>query len=136
MDSITILERLIVAGLLFGLLALVPFVTRGLGRLTRGRAQAAADSADLPLDPTRPTVLYFWTADCHQCRTAQAPTLQRLAQQAPIHVVPVDAVAERGLADRFGVLTVPTTVVIAPDGAVRAVNHGFASLATLRDQAA
>lgn len=136
MDGITVVERLLVAGLLFALLALVPFATRSLGRLTRGRAQAAADSVALPLDPARPTILYFWTANCHQCRTAQAPTLQRLAQQAPIHVVPVDAAAERGLADRFGVLTVPTTVVLTPDGKVRAVNHGFASLATLRSQAA
>ncbi len=136
MDSATLVERIIVAGILLGLLALVPLAVRSLGRLTRGRAQAAADSVNLPLDPTRPTVLYFWTADCHQCRTAQAPTLRRLAQQAPIHVVPVDAVTERSLADRFGVLTVPTTVVLTPDGTVRAVNHGFASLATLRSQAA
>ncbi|MCW5882287.1 MAG: thioredoxin family protein [Anaerolineae bacterium] len=136
MDTVALVERLIIAGIVFALLALVPFATRSLGRLTRARAQAAADGAALPLDPARPTILYFWTANCHQCRTAQAPTLQRLAQQAPIHVVPVDAAAERGLADRFGVLTVPTTVVLTPDGKVRAVNHGFASLATLRSQAA
>lgn len=132
----TLVGRIIVAGMLFALLAFVPFAARGLGRLTRGRAQAAVNDVGLPLDPARPTILYFWTADCHQCRSAQAPTLQRLAQQAPIHVVPVDAVAERSLADRFGVLTVPTTVVLTPDGTVRAVNHGFASFATLRNQAA
>ncbi|HOV04844.1 MAG TPA: hypothetical protein PLG99_10580, partial [Kaistiaceae bacterium] len=40
------------------------------------------------------------------------------------------------LLNRFGVLTVPTTIVLAPTGEVRAVNHGFAPLPKLRAQVA
>lgn len=136
MDTLQLLERLLIAGVVLALLGLAPFAARGLGVVTRGRAQTAARENNLPLDASRPTVLYFWSADCYQCRAAQAPTLEKLKAEAAVHVVAVDAVAERSLADRFGVLTVPTTVVIAPDGGVRAVNHGFAPLATLRRQAA
>ncbi len=125
-------ERLMVSVVLLGLLALLPLGLRVLAPLSRRRAARAVHGVSLA--PDRPTVLYFWSHDCHQCRVAQAPALDRLAQETAVHIVPVDAVAERGLADRFGVLTVPTTIVIDPTGGVRAVNHGFAPLPKLRAQ--
>ena len=125
-------ERLLITLTVLSCLALLPLLTRALARVSRRKAERAVDS--LPLHPQRPTVLYFWSHDCHQCRVAQAPTLDRLAADGAAHVVAIDAVAERGLADRFGVLTVPTTIVLTPSGEVRAVNHGFASLPKLRTQ--
>ncbi len=125
-------ERLLLTIAMLSFIALLPLLTRVVAGVSRRKAQQAVDG--LALHPHQPTVLYFWSHDCHQCRVAQAPTLDRLAAEGGAHVVPIDAVAERGLADRFGVLTVPTTIVLAPSGEVRAVNHGFASLLKLRAQ--
>ena len=47
----------------------------------------------------------------------------------------VDALREPGLAARFGVLTVPSTVVIGSGGAIRAVNSGAAAAERLAVQA-
>ena len=41
--------------------------------------------------------------------------------------VHVDAAHQPEIAGAFGILTVPSTVVLDPDGRVAAVNHGFAS---------
>ncbi len=94
---------------------------RRLGRLVAGR--------------DRPTVLYFFTPDCHQCRRVQAPVLEALrrAVDGAVVVEAIDASRHPDLAARYGVLTVPTTVVVV-GGAVRAVNRGPVGLATLRRQ--
>jgi len=48
----------------------------------------------------------------------------------------VDALAEPELADTWGVLTVPTTVVLDPSGKARAVNYGVAEASKLIEQLA
>lgn len=50
-------------------------------------------------------------------------------------VAEVDALREPRLAARFGVLTVPSTVVIGSDGAIRAINNGAAGTERLAVQA-
>ena len=130
--EVTIVERALVAIGLLAVISLIPFAGRVVGARGRRKAQTAAHGLDLDL--TRPTVLYFWTPTCQQCRAVQAPTLARLAHETPAHIVAVDATADLALADRFGVMTVPTTIVLSPQGDVRAVNHGLASLAQLKSQ--
>ena len=44
-----------------------------------------------------------------------------------VRVVHVDAAHQPEIASAFGILTVPSTVVLDPGGRVAAVNHGFAS---------
>jgi hypothetical protein len=51
-----------------------------------------------------------------------------------VRVIEVDASARPDVASRFGVLTAPTTVVLEPDGRVRALNHGFAGADRLASQ--
>jgi hypothetical protein len=46
----------------------------------------------------------------------------------------VDALIEPQLAARFGILTVPSTVVIGPAGDVRAINNGTATAERLATQ--
>ncbi len=82
-------------------------------------------------------VLAFTTPDCVPCKTVQRPALQELERQFPGHIITgeIDALDAPALARRFGILTVPSTVVIGPDGHVRAVNHGTATAERLAIQA-
>ena len=93
-----------------------------------------------------PYILYFTGEDhylyrsagrtgegCTVCRTHQDPALARLGD---VRVDKVDAVAERGLADRFHVYMLPTTVVMAADGHALHVNYGYAPAPKLERQLA
>ncbi len=63
----------------------------------------------------------------------QDHVLERLSG---VRVFNFDAHRRADIASRFGVLTVPATVVLRPDGSVAAMNHGFAGADKLRDQIA
>lgn len=82
-------------------------------------------------------VLAFTTSDCIPCKTVQRPALDALAQQFSGRVVmrEIDALEAPHLARRFGILTVPSTVVIGADGTIRAINHGVATADRLAAQA-
>jgi thioredoxin-like negative regulator of GroEL len=77
----------------------------------------------------RRTLVTFSTPSCAACHTAQAPavrTVEDLLGAGELRVVKVDAASQPETARAFGVLTVPSTVVLDADGKVAAVNHGFA----------
>lgn len=93
-------------------------------RLSAGAT--AAPSSD-------PYILYFTGESCTVCRTHQEPALARLGD---IRIDKVDAVADRALADRFHVYTLPTTVVMAADGRALHVNYGYAPATKLERQLA
>jgi thiol-disulfide isomerase/thioredoxin len=77
--------------------------------------------------PGHTTVLYFYTDTCEPCRREQKPELELLATHTPNVIVrAIDAVAERPIARRFKILSVPTTMAIGDDGRIRAVNYGVA----------
>lgn len=83
-----------------------------------------------------PTVLYFTGAHCAQCRLQQTPILAQLTAVAPVHLHTIDAVQEEQVARFYGVMTVPTTVLLDHAHTPKAVNHGLASLPQLRQQVA
>jgi len=84
-------------------------------------------AADLLVD-SRPLVLAFSTPDCVPCKTIQKPALEELQRryQDRVNIREVDALAQPELAGRFGILTVPSTVVVGATGVVLAINHGAA----------
>jgi len=85
----------------------------------------------------RRTLVAFSTPSCAACRTAQAPAIKAVEQQlgaAEIRVIKVDASKQPEVARAFGVLTVPTTVVLEPAGRVVAINQGFAPSRRLIEQ--
>jgi len=84
-------------------------------------------------EETRPYIIYFTGDSCTVCRTHQEPALARLGD---VRVDKVDAIAERTLADRFHVYTLPTTVVMAADGQPLHVNYGYAPAPKLERQLA
>lgn len=97
-------------------------------RSRRARRRAVGVSAAPASDPY---ILYFTGENCSVCRTHQEPALARLDG---VRVDKVDAVADRILADRFHVYTLPTTVVMASDGRAVHVNYGYAAAAKLQRQ--
>lgn len=90
------------------------------------------------LNDGRPTLLYFHSDDCAPCRLQQRPILASLQQRMgeSVRFQECDAVAHPDIARRYRVLTVPTTVVIAPGGKVVAVNYGVTRADKLQRQLA
>lgn len=131
-----------------GIVALVGLLTWGVvmigRRFVESRRRVAL--AALPLDNARfgasgagenmVRILAFSSDDCRQCHTMQAPALQRVraARGSRVGVEEIDAPGSPELAERYQVLTVPTTVVLDAEGRVQAVNYGFASTQRLLEQ--
>ena len=93
---------------------------------------ARARSIGAPAAPaTEPYILYFTGENCSVCRTHQEPALAKLDG---VRIDKVDAIAERELADRFHVYTLPTTVVMSPEGRSLNVNYGYAPTNKLERQ--
>lgn len=82
-----------------------------------------------------PTLVYLYTAQCGQCRQ-QARAIADLEARlgGRLTVRRVDALAESDVAGRFGVWTVPSTVVLDAAGRSRAINYGLASAEQLEAQ--
>jgi thioredoxin-like negative regulator of GroEL len=99
-------------------------------RSRRARSKAVGVIAAAAAEPY---IVYFTGENCTVCRTHQEPALARLDG---VRVDKVDAVADRTLADRFHVYTLPTTVVMAPDGHAVHVNYGYAAAPKLQRQLA
>lgn len=85
----------------------------------------------------RPALVSFSTPSCAACHTAQSPAVKAVETRlgaAAVRVIRVDAAARPEIARAFGVLTVPSTLVLAPTGQVVAVNQGFAPSGRLVEQ--
>ena len=127
-------ERLLIAIALVALIAAAIAVARLFVALRKRRVLERERSRGMPSPDTLATgepdgdrVLCFTTPDCVQCREQQAPALERLRAGWPRRLIVeyVDALERRDLAGRYGILTVPSTVVFA-DGEPKAVNYGYA----------
>jgi len=99
-------------------------------RARRARGKTLGVSAAPASDPY---IVYFTGEGCTVCRTHQEPALAKLGA---VRIDKVDAVADRTLADRFNVYTLPTTVVMSPEGRALHVNYGYATAPKLERQLA
>ena len=84
----------------------------------------------------KPAVLYFTTAECAQCRLQQTPILAQLQNKVDVAVHKLDAIEQEALARVYGIMTVPTTVVLDAQLRPVAINHGVAPLGKLQRQVA
>ena len=139
-----IVVRLGVLVLVSLLLCLLAWSGRRFVEVRRQQALAAAPAAvfseisnvETQSRPSEVRILAFSSANCHQCHQLQAPALKRVleARGTDVSVVDVDAPDEPELAQRYQVLTVPTTVVLDAKGRAHAVNYGFANTVKLLEQ--
>jgi len=121
-----VLERLVIA-LMLALLGIGIFA---LFRLSHMRRASRATTA-----LGKPAILYFRTDTCAPCVT-QGRFLQQLQAEFGdrIAIEKVDADAEFEKAERYGVFTVPTTLIVDPAGVVRHANYGLADPRKLAHQ--
>jgi len=110
----------------------VVLAAAGLEAFRSSRARRLAVGA-MSAPAADPYILYFTGENCTVCRTHQEPALAKLG---PVRVDKVDAIAERELADRFQVYTLPTTVVMSAEGRALHVNYGYAPAQKLDRQLA
>jgi thioredoxin-like negative regulator of GroEL len=130
------LERLALLGLLLlGLALLWVAVVAGAG-YRRWRRVDRMRNPELSQGKT--TVLFFTGEHCSVCHHRQKPALEvvRSSHNGDLRVIELDAAEESSLARRFGVLSLPSTVILAADGTVGAVNYGFAPSDQLNAQVA
>lgn len=120
------MERVLVVLGVGAILAMVAAVLAWRDRRLRARLQL----------PPGPAVIAFTHRLCTPCRTQQLPALRRVQAVAgpQLRVEVVDVERDPASARRFGIFTVPSTVVVGPDGRVVAFNHGFADEARLLRQ--
>jgi hypothetical protein len=101
--------------------------------LARRRARRVLSA---PPDPALATgavtLLYFHGDHCGDC-VVQERELDRLLIARPDLGIRADH-APSALSARFGVMSVPSTVILDPDGRVTAVNYGLARLSRLVEQ--
>ena len=83
----------------------------------------------------KPAILYFRSDLCAPC-TAQGHFLQQLQAEFGDRVLVqrVDADVDQATAERYGVFTLPTTLVMDARGAVRHANYGLADVRKLTGQ--
>jgi thioredoxin-like negative regulator of GroEL len=126
------IERILVLAIITAFVALAVVVAQSWSavRLTRLRARGRDHlwSALGAAPDGRPSLVVFSTPGCAACRTAQQPAVETVAARfgPALRVLRVDLAERPAIGHAFNVLTAPTTVVLAGDGRVGSVNHGFA----------
>lgn len=134
------IERLVLVAALAILATLAILLVRAWTARRTQQLQTQMPAWDVLGDPPdgRPTLIAFSSPACAACHTAQAPAID-IAQERHgpdrLRVINVDVAGQPNVARAFGVMTVPSTVVIGIDGQqIVAVNHGFASSSRLLEQ--
>lgn len=120
-------ERLLILLLAAAVVACAVAALR-VGAARRGRRAGRIIAPAGLVSGDRPLLLAFSTPWCADCRYRQAPALEYVRQTlgAAVETRHVDATQEPDLANRFGILTAPSTVILDPRGHVAARNDGFA----------
>ena len=87
--------------------------------------------------PGKPGVVLFTAEYCYPCVTQQQPAIRRLVDQVgekAVQVIHVDVEKNPEIAQRWGVLSLPTTFILDRDGKPRDINHGVTPTEKLKRQ--
>ncbi|HAP77887.1 MAG TPA: hypothetical protein DCR14_17615 [Acidimicrobiaceae bacterium] len=98
---------------------------------------ATAAATDSPATTGSATILYFASDSCAAC-PSQARYLEQLLAQWPegLAVQKIDTAVEPETAVKYGVFTLPTTILIDQQGDVREINYGLTPTHKLTQQVA
>lgn len=91
------------------------------------------------LQPGIPGVIYFWSEACAPCKLVQKPALERLGTElgaSGVQIIAVNAQERPEIANRWGVLGLPTTFIVDGLRRPRRVNHGVVRYEQLKQQIA
>ena len=92
-------------------------------RLRRHKSRQGGDAAG------HPRLLYFWTEECAPCRAQEREinVARKRLEVGGVHLAvdKLNAHNEKLFAERFNVMTVPTTVLLDSTGAVAGWNPGL-----------
>jgi thiol-disulfide isomerase/thioredoxin len=130
------IERVIILVVLTGL-ALLAYQMFKRWEVRRAGRVAQSDPLLAEMQPGVPAILYFTTPTCAPCRTQQRPALHDLLSElgsSAVQVIEVNALEQPDAADRWGVLSVPTTFILDAQGQPRQINHGVANAQKLKLQ--
>lgn len=127
-ERILIIVLLAATVLLLGLAARWIAARREEARLGRSLPPGLRDR----LIPGAPALLYFFGPHCPSCRQ-QARILDDLEASAGVHTLRINTSDEREAAEWFGIMTVPSSVVVGAGGTVQRVLPGFQPANTLQD---
>jgi thiol-disulfide isomerase/thioredoxin len=86
---------------------------------------------------SKATIVYFWSDGCPACKRAQRPILEGLLaeyskEQLSLTAYNIDETPEA--AKKWGVMTLPTTLLLDASGTVKHANNGLIALGKLRNQ--
>ncbi|MBI5961282.1 MAG: thioredoxin family protein [Chloroflexi bacterium] len=129
------IERLMVLVIVSGLAVLV-YQTFRRWQVRRVVELAPADPLLAERRPGVPAILYFTTPHCLPCKTQQRPAIQRLLAEMgdTVQVIEINAMEQPDAADRWGVLSVPTTFILDGRGKPREINYGVTGVDKLKHQ--
>ncbi len=129
------IERLaIVIG--FAIVAFIVYRLWVRDQLRNVATMTATDPILTSVRPGLPTIVYFTTPGCIPCRTQQQPALEQLRRDLNDHIqiFKIDATEDPAAAERWGVMTAPTTFVLDENLKPRHVNYGVADTRKLKAQ--
>lgn len=123
------IERIIIAGTLI-IIGIAAYRLTEWWSVRRAEKLAATDPILMNIQRGKSAVLYFTADFCVACKTQQMPALQKLTDTLGddmVQIIKVDAEQQADVAERWGVMSLPTTFVLDTNGKPRAVNYGVAS---------
>jgi len=127
-----ILERILITGILF-LLGTGGFVALRqwhVGWLNRGETAVSAITS-----LATPTLLYFRSDTCAVCPT-QGRYVEEVVKgwNGRLAIQKIDTDTEPETAQRYGVMSLPTTILIDHNGSVQDINYGLTNARKLNKQ--
>jgi thiol-disulfide isomerase/thioredoxin len=107
-------------------------VNRRSGALREMSEMSHADTADLGLSRSGPTIVHFSAVWCGPCATVRRVVTRVCAELPDVAHVEVDLDANPAAARRLSVLSLPTTFIFDADGQQRYRTAGVPKAADLR----
>lgn len=124
-------RRFSVVGMEFGIVAALVAVSTVVGLVWKSRQGrvVAERGSTISLDyrePGKTTIIQFTTEMCAPC-AALKPRLQNIANfRSDVAYRDIDAIEHLDLANRLSIRSTPTTIIVNPDGEIRARINGLA----------